>query len=194
MIARQVGRRSGTRHRGRIARTRIVRGRVAAILGLLVFIYGMVMGPLVHLVGHRDDHDHVPGGPREDFGRAREPPLHQRAHRHGGHPHRHEHGHHAQAAQEERAAAGDFHPDDDDDDPEGPNDVGEGRRHHHHSPRDPEHGRGSLEHFGAATTAAPLFVFAPLSARVPDARPQDPESAIVERYELAPLQPRAPPS
>jgi len=52
------------------------------VFGLLVFVFGLVVGPLLHLVDHHADHTHLPDG-RVDAGHAH------------GFAHHHDHDHEA---------------------------------------------------------------------------------------------------
>lgn len=89
---------------------------------LAVYLTGTVFAPVLHLVFHDGDHDHVGGGIRRH-------PEADHSHEHfDGHPHGHPHEH----------------------TPTGTEQIPENRHHDEdHTPR-PEHGSGSAAHFDAA--------------------------------------------
>jgi hypothetical protein len=177
---------------------RFRRSREAGIFGLLVFVTGVLVLPFLHNLHHRNDHDHGAGGWHAhglSFG------GHHHVHRGAAHDHEHEddgHDHHGQGL----AFGGHGHPhratehshghDDDDHDHRQADHEGEDEDDRNRP--DPEHGKGSLEHFGVAVTATQLFVLSTSHVLVEQPVPPRFESAYVARYQLGPLQPRAPPA
>lgn len=130
-----------------------------AVLALVVFVGGMVVAPVTHLVGHHNDHQHGPAGPilghatpmptcaaRDGFARVRV----QRAFRH----------------------AADLAPDSDtqcaaqDAEPQGHAHHGATHRDHDaplapDAPTSAHHGDGALQHFGVALLASALVLTVP---------------------------------
>ena len=154
--------------------TRLRAARQLAWLALAALVIGFFVAPLVHLIGHRFDHHH---GDDVTTTEAPRPRLFV----------------HDAEVERERAAAERRH--------------AEAHRHGaaHAHPSDPRptreaphapHGAGALEHFGVALLAVATFFFLPLEAAPIEATcsTRPPEAPALERVDLAPIEPRAPPA
>jgi hypothetical protein len=152
-------------------------------LGLLVFVLGLVIAPVLHNVGHDGHHSHgLAGAISNALAHPHSHSDHRALLHHHGHGrtavHDHGHGHaHPAGTREHTHEHGD--PRDHDERDHGP---------------DPDHGRGSLEHFGAAVLIPLVFVAPRVSSTLEPPALTVPSSARVERQGLDPIQPRAPPA
>jgi len=151
--------------------------RSLGLLGLVILTLGVLVAPLSHSVGHRNDHSHgEQRGPILGPDALRE---HEDADEVSGHGHDndHDHDHDHDSSRKEGSPAG-----------------GE---HHDEGPRpapDPHHGEGSLEHFRAAVLLPALFIVPIAFVRLEALGSISLESVRVTRRLLGPNQPRAPPT
>lgn len=138
--------------------------RAIGVADLVVILFGVLLGPLLHAAGHRPDHVHGPGGVTH-YGVL--PFSHEEAHARGlshshdepAPPHRHE-----------------------------PREQG----HSHDAPFD--HGEGSLAHFGVAMLAPPLLLIAPSErSLLVEAKVAAVEAPVLAERRAS-AQPRAPPA
>lgn len=138
--------------------------RAIGLADLVVVLFGVLLGPLVHSIGHRPDHVHGPGGVTH-YGVL--PFSHEDAHARGL-----AHAHPGDPSQHRHAPADHGHP------------VG--------SPV--EHGEGSLAHFGVAVLAPPLFAVRPTEGSLLVAAPVAPMEAPAVAERRSSAQARAPPA
>lgn len=168
-----------------------------AVVGAL--IWGVVVAPLAHSVGHRLDHTHGASARRQ---------VHRRAHTdqhqhsgHGDHAHGQDHAHGREHAHE-HVNAGRWEPDSDRSvdehspharrKPQGEQREADGREPRE-QPRHKPHGHGSLEHFGVALTTAPTFL-PPKSYRADSPIPAiEYEAPSLSRRPLDSMRVRGPP-
>lgn len=177
-------------------------------VGLLVFVVGTVVAPLAHLIGHRDDHRHGPGGITEHIGDGddddcahaqpeQEPPS--RAHRAFMHPSelaerdREDHAAREHAAAHARCDSGSETGPDATDQASGPVPNSPMPTAPRKAPA--PHGDGALEHFGVALLASVQLYFLPRERAPLIPLSVQPILADVptERWQLRSCSPRAPP-